>query len=67
MNEFTKLKLTPQSPDLNPIEHLWDVEKWEIQILDVQPTNLQKLYDDFMSIWTQITEECFQRLVESVP
>ncbi len=39
-NEFTLLKLPPQSPGLNPIEHLWDVVEREIRILDVQPTNL---------------------------
>ncbi len=28
------------APDLNPIEHLWDVVEGEIRIKDVQPTNL---------------------------
>ncbi len=61
-NEFTLLKWPPQSPDLNPIE----VER-EIRIMDVQLTNLQKLCDAIMSIWTKISEECFQQLVESMP
>ncbi len=56
-----------QSPDLNTIEHLWDVVEREIHIMDVQPTNLQQLRDAIMSIWTKISEECFQHLVESMP
>ncbi len=51
-NEFTLLKWPPQSPDLNPIEHLWDVVEREILIMDVQPTNLQQLCDAIMTIWT---------------
>ncbi len=39
-NEFTLLKWPP--PDLNPIEHLWDVVEREI-LMDVQPANLQLL------------------------
>ncbi len=39
----------------------------EIRIMDVQPTNLQKLCDAIISIWTKISEECFQHLVESMP
>ncbi len=66
-NEFTLLKWPPQSPDLNPIEHLWDVVEREIRIMDVQPTNLQQLCDAIMSIWTKISEECFQHLVETIP
>ncbi len=53
-NEFTLLKWPPQSPDLNPIEHLWDVVEREIDIMDVQPTNLQQLRDAIMSIWSKI-------------
>ncbi len=66
-NEFTLLKWSSQSPDLNPIEHLCDVVEREILIMDVQPTNLQQLCDAIMSIWTKISEECFQHLVESMP
>ncbi len=66
-NEFTFLKWPPQSSDLNPTEHLWDVLEREIRIMDVQPTNLQQLRDNIMSIWTKISEECFQHLVESMP
>ncbi len=68
-NEFTLLKRPPHSPDLNPIEHLWDVVEREIHIMDVQPTIVQQLRDAdaIMSIWTKISEECFQHLVESMP
>ncbi len=66
-NEFTLLTRPPQSPDLNPIEHLWDVVEREILIMDVQTTNLQQLRDAIMTIWTKISEECFQHLVESMP
>ncbi len=52
-NEFT-FKWSPQSPDLNPIEHLLDVVEWEIRIMYLQPTNHQ-LRDAIMSIWTKIS------------
>ncbi len=53
-NEFTLLKWPPQSPDLNPIEHLWDVVEREIRIIIVQPTNLEQLHYAIMSVWTKI-------------
>ncbi len=37
-------------------------------IMDLQPTNLKQLRDAIMSMWTKISEECFQHLVkESMP
>ncbi len=35
--------------------------------MDVQPTNLQQLREAIMSIWTKISEKCFQHLVEYLP
>ncbi len=49
------------------IEHLWDVVEREIHIMDVQLTNLQQQRDAIMSIWTKISEQCLQHLVESMP
>jgi len=51
MTEFTVLKWRPQSPDLNPIEDLWDVVERECRGLDVHPTNLHQLQDAILSIW----------------
>ncbi len=64
-DEFTLIKCPPQAPDLNPIQHIWDVVQQEIHIMDVQPTYLQQLHDAIMSIWTKISEECLQHLFES--
>uniref|UniRef100_A0AAY5K657 I/LWEQ domain-containing protein n=1 Tax=Esox lucius TaxID=8010 RepID=A0AAY5K657_ESOLU len=66
-NEFNVLKWPPQSPALNPIEHLWDVVEQELRALDVHPTNLHQLQDAILSIWANISKECFQHLVESMP
>lgn len=52
---------------VNPVEHLWDVVEREYFIMDVQPTNQQRLCDTIMSKWTEISDECFQLLVESMP
>ncbi len=51
-NEFTVLQWPPPSPDLNLIEHLWDVVEREIGIMDVQPTKLRlDIVISFVTIW----------------
>ena len=42
-NEFSVLQWPSQSPDLNPVEHLWDWVEREIHSMNVQLINLQTL------------------------
>ncbi len=58
ITEFTLLK---RSPDLNPIEPLWHVVEREIRILADKSAATA-----IMSIWTNISEECFQHRIESM-
>jgi len=46
------------------MEHLWNVVEYELHALDVHPTNLHQLKD---AIWANISKECFQHFVESMP
>jgi len=39
----------------------------ELHVLDVHPTNLHQLQDVNLSIWANISKECFQHLVKSMP
>ncbi|KAK3573569.1 hypothetical protein QTP86_027834 [Hemibagrus guttatus] len=38
-------KASPNSPDLNPIQHLWDVLDQQVRSMEVPPHNLQDLKD----------------------
>ena len=57
-NEFNVLQWPPQSLDLNPIEHLWDVVERETRSMKVQLTNVQKSRDAIMSRWNTISKNC---------
>lgn len=54
-----------QSPDLNPIEHLWnDVKK---AVHDGSPQNLQEVWELAQSAWKAIPIERCQKLIDSMP
>lgn len=48
------------------MQHLSDVVKQEIWIMDVQLINLQQLCDAITLILNKISEDCFQHLIETV-
>jgi hypothetical protein len=65
--EFTLLQWPAQSPDLNPIEHLWDEVERAVRGLPVLPSNKRQLSDAVLAAWAGIPAERFQHLVESMP
>ena len=50
-NEFEVLTWPPNSPDLNPIEHLWDVLNKQVRSMEAPPHNLQDLKDLLLTSW----------------
>lgn len=55
-----------QSPDLNPIEHLWAVLKRKQRYWE-QPANLDALWLKIQEEWAATMPDICQRLVESMP
>ena len=53
-----------QSPDLNPIEHLWDHLKREMRKLNI--TSLKDLEIKVIEIWKNIPAELCNKLVNTM-
>ena len=71
VTEFLKQKKVkvlvwpPQSPDLNPIEHLWEEMGRRRQAKN--PRNRQELKDVLQRVWDEIEPHVCQNLVDSMP
>ena len=66
-NNIIPLKWPAQSPDLNPIEHLWQHLKAKLQQYDTPPKGVHELWERVAKEWTEIPPETFQNLIESMP
>jgi transposase len=63
-----KMRLLPwpsQSPDLNPIENLW--EHVERQLAGQRPSNKDKLFEKIKEIWMNIPLDVLIKLIDSMP
>lgn len=60
-----QLHSPPQSPDLNPIEHVWDYLKRKLQTRAV--TNRESLKRVLMEEWDRIPPNVTEKLVSSMP
>ncbi|KAK3519389.1 hypothetical protein QTP70_026949 [Hemibagrus guttatus] len=66
-NQFEVLTWPPNSPDLNPIQHLLDVLDKQVRSMEAPPRNLQDLKDLLLTSWCQIPQHTFRDLMESMP
>lgn len=56
-----------RSPDLNPIEHLWDIMGRRARALNPAPETLEGLAEALREIWNAIDQEQIRRLIQSMP
>uniref|UniRef100_A0A803KET0 Tc1-like transposase DDE domain-containing protein n=1 Tax=Xenopus tropicalis TaxID=8364 RepID=A0A803KET0_XENTR len=62
---ITVLNWPANSPDLNPIENLWDIVKRKLR--DTRPNTLDELKAAIEASWASITPEQCHRLIASMP
>ncbi|KAI1002071.1 hypothetical protein K3495_g6133 [Podosphaera aphanis] len=56
-----------QSPDLNPIEHLWSLLKRQLGQNQEPPKGMHELWARVEEVWHKIDKETCQILIESMP
>ncbi|CAK9829693.1 Transposable element Tcb2 transposase [Anthophora retusa] len=65
VNNVNVLKWPSQSPDLNPIEHLW--EHFKLSIKNEKFVNTAKLYNTLCQKWQNITPAILNNLLKAMP
>lgn len=66
-NNIDLLPWPAQSPDLNPIEHLWDHLKIKLEEYEEAPRGIGELWTRVDKEWNDIKPEVCQNLIESMP
>jgi|tagenome__1003787_1003787.scaffolds.fasta_scaffold20698186_1 transposase len=66
-NAIPLLPWPPQSPDINPIEHLWDELERRVRGRNVLPKNEDELFDFLLEEWERIPMSKLENLVDSMP
>jgi hypothetical protein len=57
----------PRSPDLNPIEHVWDMVGRRVKVRTPAPANLRDLSAAVIQEWQEIDQAVIQDLFEGMP
>lgn len=66
-NQIDLLPWPPRSPDLSPIEHVWDIMGRRLQNLPNPPQTLAALCHEVQVAWDEIPQEEIDHLIRSMP
>ena len=66
-NDINVLDWAPQSPDINPIEHLWQHIKKRLGEYSRMAKGVWELWERVAEVWNEIPPEVCQNLIESMP
>ena len=66
-NNVNVLDWPPYSPDMNPIEHLWDHLDRRIRARDPAPQNHAQLRQALIEEWQRYPQDRINRLIASMP
>ncbi|GBB88289.1 hypothetical protein RclHR1_14860001 [Rhizophagus clarus] len=66
-NEIEVLSWPPQSPDLNPIEHLWNDIDRHLRALDIEIRSKDMLWEQIFNVWNETALEACSKLIEIMP
>ena len=66
-NNIQVLSWPAQSPDLNPIENLWEHLKQQLHKYSDPPKGAHELWDQLVDEWNEIAPGVCQNLIESMP
>ena len=65
-NDIDVLQWPSQSPDLNPIEHLWQHLKRQLATYEGEPKSMNELWERVEAEWNKITPEIGLNLISSM-
>ena len=64
-NDVDVMSWPSQSPDMIPIEHLWDYVKWDVR--KCQSKNIKNLEENIRRIWNEIPKELCKKFIDTMP
>lgn len=66
-NNIDVLPWPPQSPDLNPIEHVWDMLQRRVLRMGIPRDNRRNLFLALQNAWNEIPQPDIDNLFLSMP